>query len=404
MLRTVLPLINRGTCIAVRTYRRDGNRRPRDQAGVRIQTAVFGDVTALEEDPERNFEADFNQLHVSHRKHEEELTLRKEQRTYFIVKNKYFKTEKQPNFLTWAEKEQIRNLYKNEPEEWTSGRLAESFPAVEDVIIKILKSKWSPANMKRIQKHDEAVKKNWELFKNNQMKNLDPEVREHLVKFSSRNFDSIQNAYAQTNNDQIEFKFPKPKTQEFLHIISSCKGNNKIKEPEPINQIDQKQKQDQHLLAENKSSKESKISSKENITYNQLIEMTNKKSNTIDDDDTHFSVSLLQESTPVTAADVQNDVMNQSATDTSEYPYLDASEDNRVVNLTEVSVGQNGRIAKFATSEVRLATSTKCPVPTIHMKVAIPARLRKSGSIYKVSDCFYDHQGDFLYRVPGLGD
>lgn len=35
-------------------------------------------------------------------------------------------------------------------------------------------------------------------------------------------------------------------------------------------------------------------------------------------------------------------------------------------------------------------------------KITIPKHLRRKGSIYKVNDCFYDHQGIFLYRVPGL--
>lgn len=38
----------------------------------------------------------------------------------------------------------------------------------------------------------------------------------------------------------------------------------------------------------------------------------------------------------------------------------------------------------------------------IEMKIHIPKELYKEDAIYKVDDCFYDDQGEFLYRVPGL--
>lgn len=40
----------------------------------------------------------------------------------------------------------------------------------------------------------------------------------------------------------------------------------------------------------------------------------------------------------------------------------------------------------------------------IEMKIHIPKELYKEDAIYKVEDCFYDDQGEFLYRVPGLKD
>lgn len=35
-------------------------------------------------------------------------------------------------------------------------------------------------------------------------------------------------------------------------------------------------------------------------------------------------------------------------------------------------------------------------------KIRIPKEKYKRGSTYKVNDCFYDYDGEFLYRVPGM--
>lgn len=36
------------------------------------------------------------------------------------------------------------------------------------------------------------------------------------------------------------------------------------------------------------------------------------------------------------------------------------------------------------------------------LAIRIPKQAWKEGHMYKVKDCFYDDQGDFLFRVPGL--
>nr|CAH7767604.1 unnamed protein product [Callosobruchus chinensis] len=35
-------------------------------------------------------------------------------------------------------------------------------------------------------------------------------------------------------------------------------------------------------------------------------------------------------------------------------------------------------------------------------KIAIPKNLVRKEHIYKLNDCYYDHDGEFLYRVPGM--
>ena len=51
-----------------------------------------------------------------------------------IVYKKVYGKDAPPPLLTWMEKEMIKFLHKEDPKEWTIGRLAESFPATGSVI------------------------------------------------------------------------------------------------------------------------------------------------------------------------------------------------------------------------------------------------------------------------------
>lgn len=409
MLRAILPVFQRAPCIVARDYRRlrKSNVQQFKLAGLRSHYRIFGDVKDLEKDPEQGVEADFSKLHLSHREHEKEMQLKREQNKYYVIRHKYFRTERQPNFLTWAEKEQIRHLHKTEPDEWPSERLAQSFPAVEEVIIKIINSKWTPANMKRIQKHDESVKRNWELFKSNQIRNLDPQIRNHLQKFSNRNFDNIQNAYVQTNNDQTEFQFPKPKHQEFLHMITSCNRKNTINEKKDNTHestIEGNREQVQLSLpsAENEQ-KLPKNKRYEYMTYDDLMMNKIDKSTTVNDEEAHLSVSLLEDSVVKTGPAVKTKI------DQVHKETIYRSKDDEVIDLTVSdarlrTVQQNKVIGKYETKKVSLAKMVENKPMPFKSKVVIPERLRKPGSVYKLYDCFYDDRGEFLYRVPGLMD
>ncbi|XP_031635660.1 putative neugrin-like protein DDB_G0288135 [Contarinia nasturtii] len=413
MLRAILPIARNSSCFFVRTYRTN-NKRPKDQAGVRIQRKIFKNTEVEmdpEVDPDLTYEADFTQLNRTHKEHEAEMEVQKEQTKYYTIKSKYFKSEKQPNFLTWAEKEQIRQLNQTAPEEWTPERLSESFPAVEDVIIKVLKAKWKPLNLKRIQMHDESVKRNWELLKTNQMKDLDPDIKNHLKKFSNRNFDSIQNAQTQK---YIEFEFPKPKTTEYLQIISTCQrrqtkdGNDAVTGGDKTNpKLEQNQThatRDLSLVSKPQL-KIPKNIRKEDMTYDKLMESTNVHLNKPQheelDEDPYLSVSLLKDPN----IDPHNDV--PSIKEDPKHTYSDEfnheSKDDNVVDLTLNDMSSSKKIVKYETKTKSLASIGRgIKIEPLQHTIHIPQNLRKRGSIYKLHDCFYDDRGAFMYRVPGL--
>lgn len=80
-----------------------------------------------------DLETDFMNVHKTHKDHVMQIKAGLEKEKLHIVKQKYFK-EKQLNFLTWHDKEQIKYLYSTDPEEWTIEKLSEGFPALPEVV------------------------------------------------------------------------------------------------------------------------------------------------------------------------------------------------------------------------------------------------------------------------------
>lgn len=104
MFRAILPVFQRAPCIVARSYRRSKNSRVQqfDFGELPTHNKILREVRNLEQESEEGVEADFSKLHLSHREHETELNLRREQNKYYVVRKKYFRGEKQPNFLTWV--------------------------------------------------------------------------------------------------------------------------------------------------------------------------------------------------------------------------------------------------------------------------------------------------------------
>ena len=40
--------------------------------------------------------------------------------------------------------------------------------------------------------------------------------------------------------------------------------------------------------------------------------------------------------------------------------------------------------------------------PPIREQIFVPKELYKKGGTFRVNDCYYDDDGEFLYRVPGM--
>lgn len=409
--------------------------------------------TGVEGEPVSDFneyEADFSELHNVHRQHESEIETNKERIKYFIVRQKYFKPEGKQNFLTWAEKEQIRNLHKTDPEQWSIQRLVESFPATDEIILKVLQNTWTPKNMKRIQGHDKSVQQTWKAFEAGELIHLDTDFVEHLKKFSHRRFDSANNAYTNVANDQVQFQFPEPKSKEFSHIINSLPKHKRT-----VAEIEAPKSAEKTILQNSEPARESIPPPTEGDTYvfGQIVgrkyktfdqfERNKKKSN---ESATNLSkmaqIRSAQETTrdnkkaktPIVdelATNIENVISDKLAkvelentlrshkpshsplasieppplSDIERYDAVkNPSGTGIVVDLSERNQF-DVHVQRYNTRTVTITPTDeadKLQTRSIRERIYIPRKAYKRGALYKVNDCFYADDGELLYRVPGL--
>ncbi|XP_052888943.1 uncharacterized protein LOC128297355 [Anopheles moucheti] len=321
-------------------------------------------------------EADFHQVHKSHKQYEAEQAQYRDRLQTWIVGNKYFKS-KQLNFLTWSEKEQIRYLHSFDPEEWNIDKLTESFPADRYTIAKIVKTKWQPKDGKRMERHDAVVAENWQMFRSGRIRNIDPGFAQHLNKFMQRNVDKVNELRPNCESKPLYEIRPLPQG-DFAAIVTSCKKyqsmkrDNESQQPLLMDDNDRSQRSDTHQP--------------------HLTQHTPGQQDS-------FLLGDVHNRQHVTLAEIK------SRGDPSFADHRTPADDN-----LELDLG-TGIVKKLETipskyESVALADSVydargekqEC----VKEFIKIPKKLYKKGATYQMDDCFYDDDGEFLYRVPGM--
>lgn len=89
-----------------------------------------------------------------------------------------------------------------------------------------------------------------------------------------------------------------------------------------------------------------------------------------------------------------NSVKNNSCNESIDEIFLDDK-----LNLPSVESNMQESTIVISKKEASHLINDMTDYP---LAIRIPKNVWKEGFIYKVNDCFYDDNGDFLYRVPGL--
>lgn len=330
--------------------------------GIRRRLKLFSD-DFVENDPEflETLDSDFMNVHHASKEFEGEEKKFQQKVTTMMVGQKYFK-EKGINFLTWNEKEQIRILNQQNPHEWTAEKLSESFPADPLSISKIIRNKWQPRDEARIWKHDESVRKSWQKFKSGELQ-VEPILSEHLRKFAHRDFNSISKP---TENRKLGTVIRKPRHKEFSSIITSCKKYSEQKPP-----VGEEVPRLEHATAF--SFPKHRPNDPEKDSYLLKTETTKTLKN--------MPLEEYQKYSP--------DIVLPTKT-TEQHPAAPSTM-KAVKKLQDVSV------TTLSSNETKALKSLE-----IQEVIKIPKSVYKKDATYKVGDCFYDDDGEFLYRVPGL--
>ncbi|XP_069670577.1 putative neugrin-like protein DDB_G0288135 [Periplaneta americana] len=318
-------------------------------------------------------EYDFMDVNKMHDLHDSEGLEMKHMQQLKIVENKYFKEKKEPSLLTWSEKEQIHYLHESDEEKWTVQKLAQCFPASENTVQKILKSKWRPLNAERVLKHDEAVRKNWELLRSGKLE-VDPQLKEHLEQFTDRTMpvsqkSDIAELFSNTN------RIPKPKRSEFANIIESyksVKNKNEPKDTEKKSEILQTTvdraavpKGDSYVLQSEESYVQRGRVTLEKYRERVASALERGKNASV-------GTQLMLKSQKKNEEDDEESVVDMTTHHLNLHKH-----DKSVTEVKSERLGPPGRIV-------------------------IPKNKWRRGGTFKVEDCYYDDDGFFLYRVPGM--
>lgn len=306
-------------------------------------------------------ESDFYKVGEVYNEHLNETLMGKYEQRHQIVKEKYFK-QNMPNLLTWSEKEQIRHLATTQPDEWTPEKLAESFPVTVPVVKKLLKHVWKPATEQRIARHDQSVMRNWKELKEGTL-SISEDVRAHFLKFSERTIPPLN----RNSVKKIDVT-PEEKIGEFENIIRRCAANENS---------DQKTfKQDYNTTKENEGEKMEKAPRDyKRVTLEEL------------------------------AQKIQTRLQTGQNVNVPDQIIVNTINDNAVLESKSVNINKSIEIFdndnKNNLVQYQPENDSK-DVMDYPERIRIPKKAYKKNATYKVNDCYYDHDGRFLYRVLGM--
>lgn len=362
-----------------------------------------------------------------------------------IVKKKYFQ-EKEPRFLTFAEKELICKLHKDKPEEWTIEKLSQSFPALPETISKILRSKsWSLKSIERVIQYDNVVIENWKKFHLEQLA-LSSRLSEHLAKFKTRKIILTDREQLAKQFVQPKPEFKKPKSQLFSSFLQSYLDKEQQTEAKLLSQenspnkvIDTSNHSDnnQTLITDMAGNSYIAVRNSETAISNkkQMFPLTSyiKKKHTILSKEKKNPEKPLtfDEFVKANLENIQKESLEEGITLLNTYrQQIDARQEmqtakvvfrgfNKAMIKTEENTSSedvqqyNKNISKQNNKNNDIITTDKLVDSNIKVwnkkidsecdyakPIKIAKHLYKLGKIYRISDCYYDDDGEFLYRVP----
>jgi hypothetical protein len=362
-----------------------------------------------------------------------------------LNKKNFYPDPKSPNLLTWMEKQTIKKLHKEDPNDWTFERLSECFPITAlDVKVLLKNKKLNKIRPDKIQFHDDKAKNNWKLLVKGQLENS-KEISDHLAQLGHTIYDGPTKFISSAVKQQLEQSIlqdyeaslqpSRPKlTGEFGSIIANYKkkvdqlqlsSEEKSVQVVPLkNIVEVKNLLDSELDFEASLGEPSPYGGTTLVNAVTNSRGDNRKMTVMDFRKTFLSelkfksknddpnakkyfqwlrrenkqFSVAHESKP---AQIESDFDNYDSgfnlpsspsekyavkEDYEETLVAKNSSDKREIVLTDRRSG-----AHFNNLDI-----TDYP-----LKIDIPNDVFKESATYQVNDCFYDSNGDFLHRIPG---
>ncbi|XP_046621235.1 uncharacterized protein LOC124305660 [Neodiprion virginianus] len=429
--------------LAKRSYGAQKSWKVRPNPGIQrradmLEDDIEKDLESFNEFDLEDAEPDFSQAHKSYSMHKQEMAEAKEKLKLRIVARKYFK-EHEPNLLTYIEKQQIRHLHESDSLVYTPEKLSESFPALPHTIRKIIKVRWHARNADRVLKHDQQVINNWQKFKRGELP-LEPRIRQHLEKFKNRKITLPDKAEVEQKLLPPPPEFKKPQSQLYTGIIQNYlkekKGHDENNEVVCLSGSDEVDNgSENNYESKDLMHEYSKNSVENNLTFN-----PNQNHHVISLRDTKSLKTRIRNSDKPLTLDkfFEESVKNMGTIPSLEDKVLMDTYKKKVEletmknqkmesvdrsSLQNFSASAESKLPMAAVERRNEAKNVEVPDDSKEMGlqtyvkvwekkvirdehysevIKIPKDKYKKGKLYKIRDCFYDDDGEFLYRVPGL--
>ncbi|XP_015907034.2 ankyrin repeat domain-containing protein 11 isoform X1 [Parasteatoda tepidariorum] len=339
-----------------------------------------------------------------------------------LIGRKYFQSEKETNLLTYAAKEQIKYLHKLNPLDWTPEALSKSFPISVDGVKKLLRSNYTLKDPVKIKQHDEDVRKKWEslmsgkpsdqiYFHTQCLWNEGKLLKENYTGNPNLPYPSLsttQNITKVTKNKLIgEYSGIIKNYVEYKKQKKSVQENNSELIVPTEKEYDRRSETVKHITEASNFLKKSKF-------FKEDGDIAIKKKDYIDEAELPFS--QFKEN-------IKHQLKHDSKKSNTSKQYLQwieqESKEKDFKNPTNFFNAKDfvSKISKYSKENIEMKreknsaedsfylynekTGYQRPVgQTFKGKVSIPISAWKKNTLYKVKNCVYDEDGEFLYKLP----
>ncbi|ODN01795.1 Neugrin [Orchesella cincta] len=336
--------------------------------------------------------------------------MRVKSRTMF---RKHFKDlePKEMSLLTWAEVENIRYLSTSDPENWTPEAISQAYPISPKGVEKLLKSAMSLRRLKDVKSYDERIAQRIRNIK----AGIIPMTEELEARMKIRDAIPLKvGDLGMTAGDMVELGLCKvPKTLgEFAKLVAppQDKVDSSKKENEQVVKYikdGEYYKPSELALYPDLKSEMSQEELRKIIPVNKLMTFR------------QFETKMQRNDTKSLSADMKY-MLNLKAQSNHKAKASDILSKNEIELPDDSKISFPSKIRRYKSPEetgtvdvtvegnegyiYQPDTGYEKPfeqaTPKVRERISIPDELRKSGATYKVGDCYYDEDGEFLYRVP----
>lgn len=336
--------------------------------------------------------------------HMEERRLERKKIRNSIIRRKYFKVQPETNLLTWAAKEQIHYLHNLDPTEWTAERIAECFPVSVQGAKKLLKSRFTVASPERIAEHDRGVALKWKALKTGRGdEQVSPVTKQlyldgKLCEDHAYGNKTLPVPQQGEHSKALELSDLSPKPGEYSKLIATYM-NIKSPKKQPQSEKEARTSRGQEyddLYMEDIASATTLAKAGRRGVHVQIDEYKaathgRSEGGKLDMQTRAAADSSTPELSLLTDDNLERDngTLTSDSMDSSTGQYAENFDVVKAVEhrRSDVTPQQGG--AAIANDEV------------MQRQIKIPSRFKsKNFALYRVGKCYYDNDGEILYKVP----